>query len=396
MEIVDNKNQETEDIKTSFNRNHILDLYNPLKKKTTDDIIRFTALGLLIPFVIEIFQSRNLLVSRIQNLTCSSLDFVESSKIITFYLIVIFYLFLVASFYKKKKIGWIGLTIFFMPLLGTCLIKLILVISWSIKTLLFDSLTLFDIFNFRNLFSTFGEFIFGIALIFVLNRKDVLLGFKINKTQRIISCCIAFIVVVFWAYKILPDSFQEDNGPRKYLPSDYYNKFDLPVNNNAYFPIRTRNLSVKKLFNQGKKLRMSRDFIGAISYFEEALKLEPYNTDILQALSDAYAHNNNLRIAITFLDKAISIDSMDLGLYNNRGLLYYKLCENNKALLDFNKALQIDSTNSTVYLNLTLVYYYKNMKDKSFESIKKAEKYGANQMTVNKYKELIEFTDDYK
>jgi len=392
MEIEEKEHQETVDDKTSGERRHKFDVYNPLIKKTTDDIIKLTALGLLIPFVIGILENWSLLISQMQNFTFLKLITTENTTLFTYYLIILLYLILVAAFYKKKRIGWIGLNIFFIPLFGTYFIQLILVIFWIFETLLFDSLSLFDIFNFKNLFSTLEKFIFGVGLMYLFNKKDVLLIFKINGIQKIISYCIATVVIVYWSFTILPDSFQEDNGPREYLPREYYNKFDLPIYSDAYLPIRTKNPKVKELFNQGKKLRTSYDFSGAISYFEEALKLEPRNIDILQALSDSYAHSNNLRIGITFLDKAISIDSMNLGLYNDRGLMYYKLCENNNALLDYNKALQIDSTNPIVYLNLTLVYYYKNMKDKSFQSIIKAEKYGANKMTLIKYKKLIEFT----
>ena len=85
------------------------------------------------------------------------------------------------------------------------------------------------------------------------------------------------------------------------------------------------------------------------------------------------------------LDTAIMIDNKYAGFYNNRGLLYYKLKENDKAILDYQKAIELDSTQFTFYSNLALVYYHEDLFDISCQQLEKAESLGLN---INDYKEL--------
>jgi len=217
--------------------------------------------------------------------------------------------------------------------------------------------------------------------------------FKVNKLIRIITIGISIIFIILWILYVLPDRFRDKNGIREYLPMEYYNRYDFPISYDDYLPLKTKNTEVEKLFLKAKEVRSKYDFSAAIRYFKEALRLEPNNTDILLAISDSFAHDNDLETAVLYIDKAVSIDSTNFGFYNDRGLLYYKMRENDKALKDYKKALQLDSLNPKIYLNLTLVYYYKDMQEKSFQSIIKAEKVGANKNIVNKYKELIGFPE---
>jgi len=85
------------------------------------------------------------------------------------------------------------------------------------------------------------------------------------------------------------------------------------------------------------------------------------------------------------LDTAIKVDSTYSGFYNNRGLLYYKLKQNDKAVEDYNRAITLDSTQSLFHANLALAYYYMEKFDKACESIFKAEQLG---LDITELKEL--------
>jgi hypothetical protein len=386
MEITEKENQETQN--TSTNK---LDLFNPLKSKTTDEIIKLITLGLLISFLMEIFTYWDLTINQFQNLLNQKTDILNHTSFLSYIFVIILYLITLVVFLKKKRIGWILISIVYISLAGISLVLLSLAIYWIITTAIFGNFSLFIKFNFKDFFSTIGEFAIPLIFVISINKKTVSEAFGTTKLLKFITIGISIVFIILWSLYVLPHKFRDKNGLRKYLPKEFYNRYDFPISFNDYIPLKTKNTEVEKLFQKAIEARSKYDFSGALRYFEEALKLEPNNTDIMLAMSDSYAHDNDLETAVSYIDKAVSIDSTNSGFYNDRGLLYYKMSDNDKALNDYKKALRIDSLNPKIYLNLTLVYYYKHMQEKSFQSIIKAEKVGADKTTLNKYKELIGF-----
>jgi len=229
MKIRKKVNQETE---TSIIQNeniHILDMLNPLKKKTTDELYKLLSFGILIAFLINILGKWNSLVFLIQNLGNLKLYFYEYKESYPYYLIVLFcFLILTVAFLKKKRIGWIGLNIFFIPVIITYFLQFVFIILWLTTKVIFENNLLFDIFNFQVFFSTLGSFLLYILIIILLNKKEIREKFRITKFQRFGTYGIAFIFILIFAYIILPDSLQDANGQRKNLPKEYYKKIDLP------------------------------------------------------------------------------------------------------------------------------------------------------------------------
>ena len=394
MEIDKNEHQEIDNFNTSNENNNKFYLFNLLAKKTTDDLVKIISLGLSIPLLIALIGNYNLVLSLIKDLIDTNFNFTENRYTFIYSLIFICYLMLVATFYKKKRIGWIGLNFIFISVFGTYLVEFIFVITRLLITFLINNFSLFETFNYKNLYVTFCYIIFFGGLIYVVNNKNILMVFNIGKYLKLFTYVIAILVVISWSYRVFPNSFQEIKGERENLPKEYQNRFDIKNNNPNTINVLTKNNNVRELFDQGKKLRLSSDFLGAIRYYKEALKIEPNNIYILWQLADSYAHNNDIRIGIKFLDKAIAIDSENFGLYNDRGVFYYKLCENDMALMNFNKALKIDSTNPTVYVNLALVYHYMKLQDKSIQSFVKAKRYGANSYVLNDTGKIIGYTSN--
>jgi Flp pilus assembly protein TadD len=95
-------------------------------------------------------------------------------------------------------------------------------------------------------------------------------------------------------------------------------------------------------------------------------------------MSNSYAQLNNLTEAISLLDTAISIDNSFPAFFNNRGLYYYKMSQNEKAIEDYNHAIELDPTQPVFYSNLALVQYYQNDFDKACDAIKKLDELGLN------------------
>jgi tetratricopeptide (TPR) repeat protein len=189
---------------------------------------------------------------------------------------------------------------------------------------------------------------------------------------------------------MLPDTIQETEGPRRFLPIDYYNRFDVSVNRFDFWKIQDcDDQRVIDLFNDGARLRSQYEFASARYCFEQALRLEPSNIVLVEAMADCYAHENNLKKAIDCLDKAMLIDNSKFELYNNRGLYYYSTYDYQNAMNDYNRAFAIDSTNAILHENLSLLCYQMNKQNESFSEVEKAERFGSNKRRVKEIKTII-------
>jgi len=170
--------------------------------------------------------------------------------------------------------------------------------------------------------------------------------------------------------------FEFHKSPRQYIPKEWYNRFDIkgsvPINPPYDFDFKeTEQLSVKAF-----DLEKSKHYYDAITVYRQALRIEPNNPKLLFDISGCYALINELESAISILDTAILLDNSYAPFYNNRGLLLYKLKENNKALMDYQKAIQLDSTQPNFYANIALVYYYEKDFRKASVALKRAKQLG--------------------
>jgi len=174
-------------------------------------------------------------------------------------------------------------------------------------------------------------------------------------------------------------------SPRHYIPKSLYDRYGDTQGVTVTLPYSFRYSETEQLSIKAFDLRNKRQYFEAILIYKQARNIEPENPRLLFDLSETYARINDLETAITLLDTAIMIDNKYAGFYNNRGLLYYKLKENDKAILDYQKAIELDSTQFTFYSNLALVYYHEDLFDISCQQLEKAESLGLN---INDYKEL--------
>lgn len=211
-----------------------------------------------------------------------------------------------------------------------------------------------------------------IVPIFVLLSLNYLISEK-HKDKRIVSILILFLVLIIPLF-----GFDFDRAPRRFYPKEWYDRYNVTSSVPIRLPYSIKYNETKELYAKAFKLKQSEKYFESIPVYQEALKIEPKNPQLLFDLSESYANINDLETAVSILDTAIMIDDSFYGFYNNRGLLYYKLDKNEKAIEDYNKAIMLDSSHYSVYCNLSLVYYDKRMFDKVCELITKAEKLGFN------------------
>ena len=159
---------------------------------------------------------------------------------------------------------------------------------------------------------------------------------------------------------------EESNG--RYDPSRYIS---------VELPYTFKYDKTERLCKRALRLRKIWQLDEAIEILYKARNLEPDNPGVLFHLSNFYARKDSLEKAILLLDTAIKIDHLQwAGLFNNRGLLYYKLSENKKAMEDYKNAINLDPENPIFYANLALVYYYEKDCNNACESLTKSEKLG--------------------
>ena len=361
-----------------------MNLFNLTKKKTTNDVIKLLSLGILIPLIVSIIENWSLYVALISNIGNENVDFVDQTAVAFFIIAASFLCIIVLiAFYKRKRIAWIATNIYCYVLVLSHCIYLILASIWIVGALFDSYLHSFSVFSFKALFKDVFIVGVGIAFIVLISKKSILKAFRVKKTHKIISLGISIAVVLFWTFAILPEELQAENDYKRNLPRHYYQIFDFPFNP-AVVSINTDNPRVKRLFYRGIQAGGNRNFPTAILFLEQALQIEPKNTDILTVLAHMHARNNEIRRGITFLDRAIEIDGTIWYFFNDRGLMYYKLFENEKAIKNYHKALQIDSTNWIVHFNLALAYVHERMWDDFNDSMVKAEKLGADETMLEK------------
>ena len=170
--------------------------------------------------------------------------------------------------------------------------------------------------------------------------------------------------------------FDFHKSPRQYIPQEWYNRFTVSSEVPYTLPYEFESKETEELSIKANDLRNSKHYYEAIQVYRQAIKIEPKNPRLFFDISDCYARNNNLESGITALDTAILIDCTNAGFYNNRGLIYYKLNENNKAIMDYQKAIQLDSTQSAFFANIALVYYFEKKFNNACASIQRAERLG--------------------
>lgn len=85
------------------------------------------------------------------------------------------------------------------------------------------------------------------------------------------------------------------------------------------------------------------DYQGALADYDEAVRLDPNDLDVLIDRGDLYAKLDQLPQAFADYNEAIRLDPTDIHFFYTRGGLYYVLGESPQlALADFNEALRLD------------------------------------------------------
>lgn len=115
----------------------------------------------------------------------------------------------------------------------------------------------------------------------------------------------------------------------------------------------------------------SKDLLSAQTLLESAVKLDPKNPDIYNALGDVYSELNNGTLAATNYNKALDLDKNYIKALLHKGQLYKRSTNYEGAAVEFQNALAIDPNFATAYRELGEVYYLQRKLEKAKENLKK-------------------------
>lgn len=132
----------------------------------------------------------------------------------------------------------------------------------------------------------------------------------------------------------------------------------------------------------------------AISYFQEALNINPENTRCNSELVDIYTDLLRDNGDITYYDKGILFADRQIELtpdsysYIDRGLLHMEAGQFDLALEDFKKVIELDPDNPHAWNNIGCIYKYTRQYKKAIESFRKAAELMKDEPTAYPYGNL--------
>lgn len=111
-----------------------------------------------------------------------------------------------------------------------------------------------------------------------------------------------------------------------------------------------------QLFQLGRELYQRNDYAEAINAFEKVIELTPDNFEAYNNLGVIYSILGEDELGISFISEAIKLAPAVSYLHNNLGYALLKQKRNSEAASAFERALQLDPKNSHARNNLKSAY----------------------------------------
>jgi len=130
--------------------------------------------------------------------------------------------------------------------------------------------------------------------------------------------------------------------------------------------------NIKKLYKKGVNLMADEKLDDAIEIFEQALRIEPDNVEILMKLGYARFHLEDHLDALKVYDKVLEIDLTNPEAWNLKGLVHYEQRKYAKALDAVNKAIESDKSYGMAWYNKACFLSLLNQVPESLQALKHA------------------------
>ena len=128
--------------------------------------------------------------------------------------------------------------------------------------------------------------------------------------------------------------------------------------------------NIKKLFKKGINLMADEKLDDAVDIFEQALRIEPDNVEVLMKLGYARFHLDDHNDALKVYDKVLEIDVTNPEAWNLKGLVHYEQKKYAQALDAVNKAIDSDKTYGMAWYNKACFLSLLNQVPESLQALK--------------------------
>ena len=128
--------------------------------------------------------------------------------------------------------------------------------------------------------------------------------------------------------------------------------------------------NIKKLFKKGINLMADEKLDDAVEIFQQALRIEPDNVEILMKLGYAEFHLDNHNDALKVYDKVLEVDVTNPEAWNLKGLVHYEQKKYAQALDAVNKAIESDKTYGMAWYNKACFLSLLNQVPESLQALK--------------------------
>jgi len=130
--------------------------------------------------------------------------------------------------------------------------------------------------------------------------------------------------------------------------------------------------TAEQLEESGDQLRVDKNFLDAVDYYEAALKKSANNATLLNKIGICQLMMQRYKEAKKSFERAIKADRQHADAYNNLGVIYYQGKNYNKAIKQYEKAIALRDDAASYFSNRGAAYFGKKQFDKAAFDYSKA------------------------
>ena len=130
--------------------------------------------------------------------------------------------------------------------------------------------------------------------------------------------------------------------------------------------------SAEQLESGGDQLRVEKNFLDAVDYYEAALKKSPNIAALYNKMGICQLMLQRYKDAKKSFERSIKADRKHADAYNNLGVIYYQAKNYNKAIKQYEKAILLRDDAGSYFSNRGAAYFGKKQFDKAAADYSKA------------------------
>jgi tetratricopeptide (TPR) repeat protein len=127
-----------------------------------------------------------------------------------------------------------------------------------------------------------------------------------------------------------------------------------------------------ELEQRADNLRVEKNFLDAIEYYEAALRSVPSNASLFNKIGMCQLQMHRDKEAKKSFERAVKADPKHADAYSNLGVAYYDTHNYNPAIKNYEKAIALNGEAAPYYSNLGAAYFAKKQFEKAIQSYAKA------------------------